>query len=289
MTNPLLESLGIRHPIIQAPMAGGMVTPALVAAVSEAGGLGSFAAAVLTPEAMREGVAEVRRLTSAPFNVNFFVLPHAEPDRAAIERSHKLLRKLRDELGIDRDPEPNRYAVDNREQIETLIELQVPVASFTFGLLDADTIARLKGRGTFVMGTATNLREAEAWVANGADAVCAQGAEAGGHRGTFIGDMAEGAIGTMALVPQIAAGIDKPVVAAGGIMNGRGIAAALALGRRGRATRHGVPELRRGAACAALSQGDPRGSGAFDPPDPRLLRPLRARHRQPLHAGYAAA
>ncbi len=230
MANPLLDALGIRHPIIQAPMAGGMVTPALVAAVSEAGALGSFAAAVLTPDAMRDGVSEIRRLTSAPFNVNLFVLPNPEPDRAAIERSHKLLRKLRDELGIERDPEPNRYAVDNREQIEALIELDVPVASFTFGLLDADIIARLRARGTFVMGTATNLREAEAWVANGADAVCAQGAEAGGHRGTFIGDMAEGAIGTMALVPQIAAGIEKPVVAAGGIMNGRGIAAALALG-----------------------------------------------------------
>ena len=125
---------------------------------------------------------------------------------------------------------PARYAPDFRAQLDALVALRVPVASFTFGVLDAADVARLKAAGTYVIGTATHVAEGLAWQAAGADALSAQGAEAGGHRGTFIGSADDALIGTLALVPQLVDATRLPVLAAGGIMDGRGIAAALALG-----------------------------------------------------------
>jgi nitronate monooxygenase len=229
----LSERLGIRYPLIQAPMAGGFTSPGLVAAVANAGGLGSFAAALLSPAEIRTGVEQIRRLTDRPFNVNLFVLDPPTPDPGEVERALELLSPIRDELGLPPGQPPARWCQDYHEQVETLIELRVPLTSFTFGLLDAGVIERLQRSGSLVLGTATNVAEARAWAENGAELVCAQGAEAGAHRGTFLGSVDEGLVGTLALVPQVVDAVRLPVVAAGGIADGRGIAAALMLGAAG--------------------------------------------------------
>lgn len=230
VSNALTTLLGLRHPLIQAPMAGGATTPELVAAVSNAGALGSFAAATLSPAAMREGVARVRQLTERPFNVNLFVLDEPAPSDDEVARAQARLDPLRAELGLPPGGRPARFCEDNRAQLETLIELAPPVVSFTFGLLDAATVARLHAAGSLVIGTATTVAEARAWEAVGADLICAQGCEAGGHRGTFLGDPQQSNIGLLALLPQVAAAVQVPVIAAGGLMDGRGIAASLLLG-----------------------------------------------------------
>ncbi|HEY8331869.1 MAG TPA: nitronate monooxygenase, partial [Pseudomonas sp.] len=183
-----------------------------------------------SPAAMREGVARVRALTERPFNVNLFILDDPAPSDEEVARAQARLDPLRAELGLPPGSRPARFCEDNRAQIETLLELAPPVVSFTFGILDAATLARFHQAGCLVMGTATTVAEAQAWEAVGADLVCAQGGEAGGHRGTFLGDPQQACIGLMALLPQLAAAVNIPVVAAGGIMDGRGIAASLLLG-----------------------------------------------------------
>jgi nitronate monooxygenase len=229
--NELLRRIGIEHPIIQAPMAGGPSTPALVAAVSSAGALGSFAGGYLPPEAIRSAIQEIRRLADRPFGVNLFVPEPARrsPTDDEVARAQEALRPFRDELGIPvppRIPPPPPFEA----QLGVVLEERVPVFSFTFGTLPEADVKRLHERGILVMGTATTPREAAALERAGVDAVVAQGSEAGGHRGTFAGPPEEGLIGTMALVPQVVDRVGVPVVAAGGIMDGRGLVAALALG-----------------------------------------------------------
>lgn len=223
-------TVGIEHPIIQAPMAGGPTTPELVAAVSNAGGLGSFAAAVLSPSAILEGIARVRALTSRPFNVNLFLLREARPTPEALAAAHARLDPYRASLGLGPGRTPAAFAEDQDAQLDAVLSLAPPVVSFAFDVLDAATVRRFKRAGSMVVGTATTVAEARVWEAAGADAICAQGAEAGGHRGTFLGDADRSAIGVMTLIPQMVAAVKVPVIAAGGIMNGRGIAAALVLG-----------------------------------------------------------
>ncbi len=224
------EALGIEHPIVQAPMAGGPTTPELVAAVSNAGGLGSLGAAYLSPETLREQVKEIRDLTERPFGVNLFVpLPfEVEPER--IERANALLERYRKELGIEAPEELSSFAESFEDQLEVVLEERVPVFSFTFGSLEPELVARLKENGATVIGTATTVREGLRLEEDGVDMVVAQGSEAGGHRGTFLGDIRDALIGTMALVPQMVDALSVPVLASGGIMDGRGLAAALVLG-----------------------------------------------------------
>lgn len=230
---PFTQLLGIRYPIIQAPMAGVGITTDFVAAVSNAGGIGSFAAAVLPPDAIRQGIAEVRARTAKPFNVNMFVLERPKPDAAEVQAALELLRPIGKELGLPPVQAPAQFCEDPAAQFEAVLEAGPAFASFTFGVLKAEQVAALKARGARVMGTATTVEEARAWEAAGADAICAQGAEAGSHRGTFLGDFEGGMVGTMALVPQMVDVVRVPVIAAGGIMDGRGIAAALVLGAGG--------------------------------------------------------
>lgn len=229
--NDLLRRLGVEHPIIQAPMAGGPSTPTLVAAVSSAGALGSFAGGYLPPDAIRGAVREIRRLTERPFALNLFVPEPAarQVDAEEIARANEALRPFREELGLPPPPSlpsPPRFP----DQLAVAMEEKVPVFSFTFGSLPAEEVRRLHAAGILVVGTATNLKEGRILEDAGVDAVVAQGSEAGGHRGTFAGPSEEGLIGTMALVPQLAGRLRVPVIAAGGIMDGRGIVAALALG-----------------------------------------------------------
>lgn len=224
-----MRALGISQPIILGPMLGAGTLEMLVA-VTYAGGLGSLAVSSLTPTEISTAVASIRLQTSGPFNVNLFVLDTPHPTDEELHTAFKLLDPFRKELGLSPATPPEKYCENFRKQLEMLIELKVPVASFTFGLLDAKSIERLHRAGTIVIGTATNVAEARAWENNGADIICAQGAEAGGHRGTFIGSFENSMIGTLALVPQIVDNVKLPVVAAGGIMDGRGIAAAFMLG-----------------------------------------------------------
>jgi nitronate monooxygenase len=215
-------------PIIQAPMLGASTTQMAIA-VSQAGGLGSIAAG-LSPAAMTEAAAAVRAATDRPFALNAFVLDPATPDDAQVAHALSLLAPYHAALGLPPPQLPARWAEDFAAQFATLRAIAPPVASFTFGCLSAEQVASLHAVGTAVLGTATTVAEARAWAAVGADAVCAQGSEAGGHRGTFLLPAESSLVGTMALVPAICDAVSIPVIAAGGIMDGRGIVAALALG-----------------------------------------------------------
>ncbi|MEM5449078.1 NAD(P)H-dependent flavin oxidoreductase [Paraburkholderia guartelaensis] len=238
-STPFSRRFGLRLPLVQGPMAGGPTTPALVAAVSNAGGLGFLAGAALAPEKIASEVAAIRALTDKPFGVNLFVLAPANPDEATVRRALEAIDPVAAQHGLPPGEALTRYAPDFRAQLDAVIELRVPVVSFTFGLLPKSDVARLHAAGSYVMGTATHVAEGIAWRDAGADAIVAQGAEAGGHRGTFIGEAPHALIGTMALVPQLVDAVDAPgavglpVLAAGGIMDGRGIVAALALGAQG--------------------------------------------------------
>ncbi|HEX2078660.1 MAG TPA: nitronate monooxygenase [Longimicrobium sp.] len=226
----LAARLGMRYPIILAPLAGGPSTPALVAAVSAAGGLGSLGAAYLAPEQIRDEIARVRRLTDRPFAVNLFAggatggADDTGPMLALLARWHRALGLEPPTLAA---PPADRFG----EQLEAVLRGGPPAAfSFTFGIPDGGVMAELRRLGVFLMGTATTVDEARALEEAGVDAVVAQGSEAGGHRGTFRGSFEAGMVGTMALVPQVADAVRVPVVASGGIMDGRGIVAAQALG-----------------------------------------------------------
>ena len=230
MQTVLTQRLGIRLPIIQAPMAGGGDTAELVAAVSNAGGLGSIGAAYLTPDQIIERGRTVRAATPRPFGINLFA-PHPAPQVStdAVERAREAVAGFYGELGLT-PPAVAPPVLSFDEQLAACLETGAAVFSFTFGLLPVEAVARIKQRGMAVMGTATTVAEAEALAALGVDAIVAQGSEAGGHRGTFLGDFDRALIGTMALVPQICDAVRVPVIASGGIMDGRGIAASLALG-----------------------------------------------------------
>jgi len=231
LATSLTQALGLAYPVVQAPMAGGMTTPALVAAVSNAGGLGSFAAATVAPEAIRAQVAAIRAATDKPFLVNLFVLPPTVAVAAEVAFANAQLAKYRLEVGLDNNgAAPAKWSEDFEAQFETVLDLAPPVFSSTFGAIGNRKTAALKARGVFVVGTATNVAEAKILQEQGVDAIWAQGGEAGGHRGTFVGSFEDSLVGTMALVPQIADAVPVPVIAAGGIMDGRGLAAALALG-----------------------------------------------------------
>jgi nitronate monooxygenase len=208
--------LDLRLPLVQAPMAGS-TTPELVAAVSEAGGLGSIAGAMLRPEELRAQVREVRSRTSRPFAVNLFA-PLPEPSTARLAEWAEL-------LGVPVPPARPAPSLD--DQLTVVAEERVPVFSFTFG------IPPLAGLDAFTIGTATAPDEAVALQRAGVDAVVAQGFEAGGHRGGFLGAPDRALVGTLALVPQVVDAVRIPVLAAGGVMDGRGVVAALALGAEG--------------------------------------------------------
>jgi nitronate monooxygenase len=226
----LTRRLQIRHPIIQAPLAGGGDTPRLVAAVSEAGGLGSIGAAYLTPQQISDSAGAVRSLTSRPFGINLFAPVRVPEGVRDLRRAVDRVAPHYAELGLPAPASPSEPADAFPEQLAAALESGASVFSFTFGMLPAGAIEAVKRRGLFLAGTATTVEEAVALEKAGVDAVVAQGSEAGGHRGSFAGDFETSMVGTIALVPQIADAVRVPVIASGGIMDGRGIAAALALG-----------------------------------------------------------
>lgn len=231
---PLTRRLGLRYPLIQAPMAGGATTPELVAAVCNAGALGSLAAGYLEPEQMREQIARIRALTDRPFAVNLFIPEPFEVNSDQIDEANALLEPYRKELDLPNPTAaPDRYLPSFTEQLAVILEEGIEVFSFTFGLPKPEEMEALQDREILTIGTATHLLEAIILEESGVDMIVAQGAEAGGHRGTFLGAREPILVGTMALVPLLVKHLNTPVLAAGGLMDGRGVAAALALGAVG--------------------------------------------------------
>ena len=226
----LTKRLGMAYPVVQAPLAGGGDTPALVAAVCEAGGLGFIGAAYLTPEQIGEVSREVRALTSRPFGINLFA-PVPTPDLPEDPQpALQCVAPYFAELGLPPPVAPERARDSFHEQLASALESGASVFSFTLGILPKSVIETVKGRGMFLIGTATTVEEAIALEKAGVDAIVTQGSEAGGHRATFGADFDAGLVGTISLVPQVVDAVMVPVIASGGIMDGRGIVAALALG-----------------------------------------------------------
>lgn len=230
--NTFTQKLNIEYPIIQAGMAGGPTTPELVAAVSNAGGMGMLGAGYMTPEAMKNSVSKIRNLTDKPFGVNLFI-PNGNVvvDGEAVSQMKEHLKSMgpfgEETIKVHLE---NTSSEQFKKQLEVILDEKVPIFSFTFGVLGEKETEQLKQQGIFVIGTATTVEEAIQLEKNHVDAIVAQGFEAGGHRGTFLRAYENSFIGTMALVPQVVDNVRIPVIASGGIMDGRGIVASLALG-----------------------------------------------------------
>src|SRR3954453_13417327 len=256
----LLDLFNTEFPIVQAPMAGVMDAD-LVISAAQGGALGSLPCAMLSAEKAREQLNIIRQRGSAPINLNFFCHDafDADPKREASWKQR--LAPYYQELGLDLAAPinaPNRAPFD-AAMCERIEELKPEVVSFHFGLPDPALLKRVKAAGCIVISSATIVKEAIWLEENGADVIIAQGAEAGGHRGMFLTDDIAGQLGTFALVPQVVDAVKVPVIAAGGIADGRGIAAAFALGAAGVQIGSAYlrcPESRVSAAGrAALAQG----------------------------------
>ena len=233
MQTSLTRLLDCELPIVQAPMAGGGDTPQLVAAVANAGAFGFIGAAYLDAGQIGATARAVRALTARPFGINLFA-PTPEDDAGNLDAALARLVPYYRELGLPPPtppaaPRPDAFAA----QAAAALDSGAAVLSFTFGLLPDAVVAAAAARGIALIGTATTVAEARALEQAGVAAIVAQGSESGGHRGTFLGDFAAAQVGTIALVPQIVDAVAVPVIASGGIMDGRGIAAALALGAAG--------------------------------------------------------
>ncbi len=231
MPTRLAARLELELPIVQAPMAGGWTTPALVAAVSDAGGLGMLAGARLSAAQLREQIAETRRRTARPFGINFLI-PVISPEDLSGGLAHPVVDEIRSRLGLGKPDAKAPASASAEEGVGIAMEEGVRIVSFAMGSPAPYVVERLKAKGVFVIGSVTTVEEALEVEGAGVDAIVAQGAEGGGHRSTFVPRPPADTplVGTMALVPQVVDAVRVPVVAAGGIMDGRGIVAALALG-----------------------------------------------------------
>jgi len=230
----LTDLLHTEFPLIQAPMAG-VQGAALAIAVSNAGGLGSLPCAMLAPDALRLELERLRQGTARPWNVNFFCHTPPEPDATREATWRAALAPFYAEAGLDLATVPagaGRIPF-SAASADLLEPFHPPVVSFHFGLPAPELVARMKRWGSVVLSSATTVDEARWLVAHGADAVIAQGLEAGGHRGMFLTEDITTQVGTFALLPQIVAAVDVPVIAAGGIADAAGVAAAMALGAAG--------------------------------------------------------
>jgi nitronate monooxygenase len=278
---PLTKLLGIKYPILQAPMAI-VTTPELAAAVANEGALGSLGASVLSPSELKQQVTSFRELTKnkAPLHVNFFVHKRPERDAAAERRAVELVTPFYRENGVEEVPAVKEAFLPFTDEIlREVLDLKIEIVSFHFGLPSPEAVRALKSAGSKVLSSATNVAEAKNLEANGVDAIIAQSFEAGGHRGTFLGGTDTGTMGAMALIPQIADAVKVPVIAAGAIADARGVKAAFALGATG--VQLGTAFLRspeahvtapHRAALAELRDDDTRVTRAFSGRPARSLR-----------------
>ena len=234
--NRLTAKLGIDYPVIQGPL-GGLSSQKLTAAVANFGGLGSFGAHGLTPEAIKEAIAEIRSLTSKPFAMNLWVSMEDEGARTSDENAfNRSLAPLTSHLAGLGAPHPTfkPYSPARFEdQARVLLDAKVPVFSFIFGIPPREVLEECRAKSIVTIGTATTPDEGAALEEAGVDVIVASGFEAGGHRGSFLRAAENSLTGTLALVPQIVDNVDVPVIAAGGIGDVRGVVAALALGAEG--------------------------------------------------------
>ncbi|MGJ7922401.1 NAD(P)H-dependent flavin oxidoreductase [Neobacillus sp. LXY-4] len=235
LKNKITDLLTIKYPIIQAPMAGGITTSQLVAAVSNHGGLGNIGAGYMSPQQLRDQISEIRELTANSFGVNLFVPNEFEASEDEIHRASSFLQPIREQLNVSETlsieiPEPKNGFIAFKEQIEVVIDEKVSICSFTFGIPSSEVIDLLKQHNIILIGTATTVREAVEIEKIGMDMVVVQGSEAGGHRGNFLDGSQNSLVGLMSLIPQVVDRVNIPVIAAGGIMDGRGLLASLCLG-----------------------------------------------------------
>lgn len=282
----LIDLLEIDHPILQAPM-GGESTARMVTAVCNAGGLGGLGCSFMSDDEIRRNVDEIRSSTNRSFHLNFFAHPDPREDAEINKQTRALVAPFYEELGIENIPSRVNAPCDtfDESKLALLLEIRPKVVSFHFGLPPADMVRALREVGSVVLCSATTVAEAR-WLADaGIDAIIAQGWEAGGHRGTFDVSFEDFGVGTMALVPQIADAVDVPVIAAGGIADGRGIAAALVLGASG--VQLGTAFL----SCpeANISVENRRALGSATADDTRLTRafsgrPARAKNNRYIEA-----
>ncbi|WP_448809745.1 NAD(P)H-dependent flavin oxidoreductase [Agromyces bauzanensis] len=230
----LVEVLGIERPIVLGPF-GGLSSIELTAAVSERGGLGSYGLYGYDADRIRETVTALRAATDRPFALNLW-LPHDEVEQVSdddFSRYAQALQPFFDELGLELPERPERYLPTFEAQFDAVIEARPAVVSFVFGVPSAAVVEAAHERGIAVVGTATNVDEAVVLERGGVDAIVATGPEAGGHRVSFLRPAEESLVGVFALVPQVADAVNVPVIAAGGIADRRGVAAAFALGASG--------------------------------------------------------
>lgn len=275
----LFDDLSI--PIIQAPMVGAVETD-MVVSVSQAGALGTLGCAAMSPDEIAAAAREIRSRTGEVFGMNLLISRPVKPSAQELDAALARLAPWYERVGAPVPELPNRFALDFSAQLAAIAEARPAVASFAFDILTPDEIALLKGQGIKVMGTANSVAEAVAWRDIGADFVCAQGFEAGGHRGAFLGPQDEALVGTLPLVATIRAAIDIPVVAAGGIMDGRGVAAALALGAA--ASQMGTAFL-----LADQSTANPvwkKALGETPPDATRLTRAISGRYARGIENDY---
>ncbi|HVY05530.1 MAG TPA: nitronate monooxygenase [Burkholderiales bacterium] len=230
----LTDLFGIELPVVQSPMAGAQAG-AMAIAVSNAGGLGSLPCAMLTPDGLRKELDALKAQTAKPYNVNFFCHQVAVADAARESAWREALMPYYREFGIDPAsiPAGPGRAPFSKEFADVLEPYRPPVVSFHFGLPAPDLLARVKSWGSKVLSSATTVDEAKWLEAQGADVVIAQGLEAGGHRGIFLTDDLTTQVGTFALLPQVVSAVKIPVIAAGGIADAKGVAAAMKLGAAG--------------------------------------------------------
>jgi nitronate monooxygenase len=226
---PFTARTGARLPIVVAPMSGGPSTPGLVIAGCTAGAFGVLPGAYTSPDVFREGIRAIRAQTEAPFGVNLLLPQPYDVNQAQIAAALELLQPYAAELGIELEVPPS-FGDDVDALLDVVLSERVPWFSFTFGIPAQDRLAALRDNGTLICGTATSVAEAVALRASNVDMVCVQGGEAGGHRGGFIGDPARSVVSLVSLVPLVRDVIDVPLIAAGGVSEGRGIAGVLALG-----------------------------------------------------------
>jgi nitronate monooxygenase len=231
--NRLTKTLGIEYPLIQGPF-GGLPSQKLTAAVSNFGGLGSFGAHSLAPEAIGAAIADIRAMTSKPFAINLWVSMEDQrartSDESAFNRSLAPLLPYLAELHAPRPAYAPFSPMRFEDQVRVLLDARVPAFSFIFGIPPADVLAECRDKGIVTIGTATTPEEGVALQRAGVDAIVASGFEAGGHRGSFLRAPEDSLVGTVSLVPQIVDLVGVPVIAAGGIGDARGVIAAFALG-----------------------------------------------------------